>query len=790
MSPSRTSAAACREYAEKFVGIQREEFERLGVLGEWDDPYLTMAPRYQATIVRALGDFVEQGLVYKGKKSVHWCIPCRTALAEAEVEYDDRTSRPSIDVRVPARATPSLAERSRARSRRSPDGRCRCSSGPRRPGRFPSNLALAFHPDVEYGALRRRTAAAVIVAKDLAERVGARRRRGRPFDALAGARFQGRRLERLRVPASARRPRLARPCSATTSRSTAGTGVVHTAPGHGADDYHTGVQVRARHLRAGRRGGSLHRRGRALRRAAGVRRQPERSRPRSPRARPPLAPRGHPALVPALLALQEPGHLPGDRAVVHRHGREDAAAEGARGDRGHVAWVPAWGEERIDNMIATRPDWCISRQRPVGRADPGLRLHGVRRGRAARRSSSSTWPPSSTTDGADAWYDARGEELAARGLRLPEVRRHAVRARRRTSSTSGSTRAPSRRGARPSAKTCRWPADVYLEGSDQHRGWFHSLAAHRRRHAGPGALSTRSSPTASPWTATGARCRRASATTSSHRTLIKHRAAPRSCGCGPSWSTTARTCASRQEILTRVAEAYRKIRNTLRVPALQPLRLRPGRRHRRRRANARGARPLRAGDRHRQVVARRIARGLRDYEFRLVFHQLVSTRRSTCRPSTSTSRRTGSTRFGAGRRRAARRQTACSPDRRRACARLLAPVLPFTTDEAWRGAAGSARGVGAPGALPRQARGQLDEALVDRWARSSTCGARQRERRRSRRSGRSKTIAGESLGGRRAARQRRAPASSCEHYEAALPTLFGVVSAVRLARSGDGQRDA
>src|SRR5512139_1970729 len=100
---------ACRAYAEKYVGVQRDEFERLGVLGEWQDPYLTMAPSYQATIMRELAAFVEKGLVYKAKKSVHWCISCRTALAEAEVEYDDNHVSPSIDVRFP------LAEEERDR---------------------------------------------------------------------------------------------------------------------------------------------------------------------------------------------------------------------------------------------------------------------------------------------------------------------------------------------------------------------------------------------------------------------------------------------------------------------------------------------------------------------------------------------------------------------------------------------------------------------------------------------------------------------------------------------------
>src|SRR4029079_4031146 len=104
---------ACRAYAEKFVDIQRQEFERLGVMGEWSDPYLTMAPGYQATIVRQLAEFVEKGLVYKAKKSVHWCISDRTALAEAEVEYDEKHVSPSLHVRFPAgpQAQAALAEK-------------------------------------------------------------------------------------------------------------------------------------------------------------------------------------------------------------------------------------------------------------------------------------------------------------------------------------------------------------------------------------------------------------------------------------------------------------------------------------------------------------------------------------------------------------------------------------------------------------------------------------------------------------------------------------------------------
>src|SRR3989442_12831265 len=135
----------CRAYAEKFVAIQRDEFERLGILGEWDNPYLTMKPEYQATIVRQLATFVEKGLVYKAKKSVHWCISCRTALAEAEVEYDENHVSPSIDVRFP------LAEGDRSRLEKgSPPLRARTAHAviwTTTPGTLPPNPALPFPPE-------------------------------------------------------------------------------------------------------------------------------------------------------------------------------------------------------------------------------------------------------------------------------------------------------------------------------------------------------------------------------------------------------------------------------------------------------------------------------------------------------------------------------------------------------------------------------------------------------------------------------------------------------------------
>src|SRR5687768_7511539 len=158
---------ACRAYAARFIGVMTEEFQRLGIFGDWEHPYLTMDFRYQATIVRALGRFVEQGLVYKGKKPVHWCIHCRTALAEAEVEYEDHTS-PSIYVEFPlsADSRSELAARVPALAGRSVSVLIWTTT----PWTIPSNLAVAFHPELDYVAYDV-DGHVVIVAEGLAETV-------------------------------------------------------------------------------------------------------------------------------------------------------------------------------------------------------------------------------------------------------------------------------------------------------------------------------------------------------------------------------------------------------------------------------------------------------------------------------------------------------------------------------------------------------------------------------------------------------------------------------------------
>jgi isoleucyl-tRNA synthetase len=230
----------CRKYAEKWLDIQRGHFKRLGVMGEWDDPYMTMAPGYQATIVRELATFVEKDLVYKAKKSVHWCITDRTALAEAEVEYEDQHVSPSIDVRFPASPEAQAALEAKFPALRGK--RVSAVIWTTTPWTLPANLALAFHPDAEYAFFPvSGTDDVLLVASALRENVLARWNRfegalGEALGAMKGAELEGLRF---------RHPWIDRESVGVLGDYVTldtGTGVVHTAPGHGWDDYLTGVR--------------------------------------------------------------------------------------------------------------------------------------------------------------------------------------------------------------------------------------------------------------------------------------------------------------------------------------------------------------------------------------------------------------------------------------------------------------------------------------------------------------------------------------------------------------------
>jgi isoleucyl-tRNA synthetase len=451
---------ACRAYAERFVDAQREDFKRLGILGDWDRPYLTMTPAYQAQIVRALGQFVSRGLVYKGKKPVHWCLRDRTALAEAEVEYEPHTS-PSIYVEfdlTPASAT-TLSARVPALAGR----RMSVLIWTTTPWTIPSNLGVAFHPDFDYAAFDI-DGRAVIIAAQMAGPVSSGT--GRVFE-NAIASFKGALLEHLTF----QHPLYERDSLgvlATYVTLEQGTGAVHTAPGHGADDFNTGVRYGLDiYAPIGRDGRFLPEVGIV----AGLK-----------------VFEANPVVE---AALSERGRLFARGEVEHSYPHcwrchqpvifmatpqwfisMDGLRAAALSESNAVRWYPDWGRERMTGMFVNRPDWCISRQRAWGVPIPAL---------ACTACGQSTLTPAILEraaaefeqTSADAWYEAPIDAFVPDGLACESCGGTSFE-RERDILDVWFDSGCSHEAVLAKRPELQWPADLYLEGTDQYRGWFQS----------------------------------------------------------------------------------------------------------------------------------------------------------------------------------------------------------------------------------------------------------------------------------------------------------------------------
>jgi isoleucyl-tRNA synthetase len=584
----------CREHAEKALKSQTRDFKRLGILGEWDDPYLTMSNHYEAETARMFARFVERGYVYKGARPVYWCIKDQTALAEAEVEYHQHTS-PSVYVKFPLRSDPAVIDPALARRN------VFVLIWTTTPWTLPANLGIAVHPDFEYSAFEYGDDV-YIVASELVEAVAAKCDLGAAPNVIA--RFPGTKLDRL----EAGHPWIDRPsllmvgehvtlggeadaeteldvseAQRKSPDSKAGTGAVHTAPGHGHDDFvigkRYGLDIYCPVDNAGRFTPDVaHFSGLNVfsandqivdfMRERGVLLFSEKYDHRYPhcwRCKNPVIFRATPQWFIAMDGIEgdvegvaqgsgdsEPPHPPAPSSPPLR----EAALEQIE----RVNWIPAWGMDRMRNMFKGRPDWCVSRQRVWGVsipvfycakcneavADPAVINHVAD---IFERESGDAWytrdasellPPgyvcrgcgatewTKETDILDVWFDSGVSSIAVLESR----------------------------------EELRWPADVYIEGGDQFRGWFNSslmvgIAAHDR--APYNTVITHG------WTldAQGRAMHKSAGNAIEPDKVIKQSGA----------ETIRLWCASSnyfddmrgsEEILQRVTDAYRKLRNTAR----------------------------------------------------------------------------------------------------------------------------------------------------------------------------------------------------------------------------------
>lgn len=459
---------ACREYAYEQVDMQRQDFKRLGVLGDWENPYLTMNFQTEADIVRALGRIIANGHLHKGAKPVHWCTECGSALAEAEVEYADKTSF-SIDVRFSLADEAALLERVPAAKG---EGDIAVIIWTTTPWTLPANQAVALHAELEYVVVQTANER-MIMAEALHQDVLAR---AEITDYSIIAYCKGDVLEGLQLqhPFYTRQVPVILGEHVTTD---AGTGAVHTAPGHGQEDFVVGKQYGLEvdnpvgsdgcflpgvELFAGE---SVHKanphvlevlteRGKLLN-ADKLRH----SYPHCWRHKTPLIFRATPQWFISL----------------DQNGLRQQALDAIKG----VNWVPDWGQARIESMVENRPDWCISRQRNWGVPIP-LFIH-KETGELHPHTDALIEAVAQRIEakGIDAWFGLENSEL----LGADAENYDKVMDTLDVWFDSGVTHA----SVLERHEQLQFPADIYLEGSDQHRGWFQSslLSAMGTRGAAP-----------------------------------------------------------------------------------------------------------------------------------------------------------------------------------------------------------------------------------------------------------------------------------------------------------------
>jgi len=600
--PVATFRRICREHASTAMNNQTRDFQRLGILGEWETPYLTMSPEYESSTARLFGKFLERGYVYKGLRPVYWCIHDQTALAEAEVEYKEHTS-PSVYVKFPLKSDPVDIDAALAGKD------VFLVIWTTTPWTLPANMGIAVHPDFDYSAIEVSDAEVFIVASELSK----------AFAETAGfaeyeeiARFKGAKLDRLEARhAWLDRTSLIMNGEHVTlgeadaeveldvrfenkSAGKSGTGCVHTAPGHGADDFHIskkyGLEIYNPVDSAGNFTAEVEHFGGMnifdanpkiveFLRDGGMLVYSEKYQHRYPhcwRCKNPVVFRATPQWF---VSMDEIGtnaergmrNAESDAQVLDANDeiqdpkskiqntkslRRQALDEIAR-----VKWHPEWGEGRMNNMFKSRPDWCVSRQRSWGVPIPVFYCQACDEAIADPKIIDHV-ADIFAVETSDAWYARPESELLPEGFKCPKC--NSADFRKETDildvwfdSGSSCVAVLETRG-----ETLRFPADVYLEGGDQYRGWFNSslscgIAAHDS--APYKQIITHG------WVVDGEGKKQSKSignVTAPHEIINKSGAEILRLWAAAVDYTEDVRCSD--EILSRVVDAYRKFRNTLR----------------------------------------------------------------------------------------------------------------------------------------------------------------------------------------------------------------------------------
>lgn len=450
----------CHDYALKWIDEQRTDFKRLGVLGDWDHPYITMTHDYEAVQIHVFGEMAKKGYIYKGKKAVYWCPHCETALAEAEIEYGEEKS-PAIFVKMPlVKDNGMLPEAAQGKP-------AYIVIWTTTPWTMPANVAIALHPDFEYAWVECE-GEILFMAKEMLEAVGKVCKKD--LSNIIGT-CKGKDMEY----AECRHPfetidRKSLVVLADYVTLEAGTGCVHTAPGHGADDFETGVRYNLPIICPVDGSGKLTAEAGADFAGMFV----------------------FDANVPIIKYLAGLNRLFGKENIRHQYAhcwrcknpiiyrateQWFASVDGFREEAlnaiaNDVQWIPSWGEARIHNMVADRHDWCISRQRVWGVPIPIFYCEDCNE-HLVNDDTINAVADLFAKEGSDAWWAHSAEEILPQGTKCPKCGGTHFRKEYDIMDVwfdSGSSHAAVCK-TRPELA---WPADMYLEGSDQHRGWFQS----------------------------------------------------------------------------------------------------------------------------------------------------------------------------------------------------------------------------------------------------------------------------------------------------------------------------